>query len=60
MELQNNDDLGQVIPKILQDELKNKTKDIKKTFRISCFVTISYSQLMWGGEYADFHEGFLS
>lgn len=58
IELQSNNDLGQVIPKILQDEFKNKTQSIKKTFRTSCFATSPYSQLMWGGAYADFHKGF--
>ena len=58
IELQSNNDLGQVIPKILQGEFKNKTQNIKKTFRTSCFATTPHSQLMWGGAYADFHKGF--
>ena len=58
IELESNNDLGQVIPKILQGEFKNKTQNIKKTFRTSCFATTPHSQLMWGGAYADFHKGF--
>ena len=58
IELQSNNDLGLVIPKILQGEFNNKTKNIKNTFKTSCFATTPYSQLMWGGAYADFHRGF--
>ena len=27
-------------------------------FRVSCFATTPFSQLMWGGAYADCHRGF--
>ena len=30
----------------------------QETFRISCFATTPFSQLMWGGSYADCHRGF--
>ena len=33
-------------------------KSLKETFRISCFCTDPFSQLMWGGMYADCHRGF--
>lgn len=57
-ELQRNNDLGQIIPKLLQEEFKYKTENIKETFRTTCFAITPYSQLMWGGTYADFHKGF--
>lgn len=31
---------------------------LKNTFRISCFATTPYSQLMWGDSYANCHKGF--
>lgn len=37
------------------DELQNK---IQQLFRISCFTTTPFSQLMWGGSYAACHCGF--
>lgn len=37
------------------DELQNR---IQSLFRISCFTTTPFSQLMWGGSYANCHSGF--
>lgn len=31
---------------------------LKDLFRIACFTTSPYSQLMWGGLYGNFHKGF--
>ena len=31
---------------------------LKDLFRIACFTTSPYSQLMWGGSYGNFHKGF--
>ena len=37
------------------NELQNR---IQRSFRISCFTTTPFSQLMWGGSYANCHSGF--
>lgn len=42
----------------LKDEYSDYKRSIRNTFRISCFTTYPYSQLMWGGAYADCHRGF--
>lgn len=54
----NNNDLGIAIKKTISDEFNEFNKRLKNTFRVTCFATTPYSQLMWGGAYADCHRGF--
>lgn len=46
------------IENALQKEYEIHTYNLRTTFRTSCFTTSPYSQLMWGGHYADKHSGF--
>lgn len=55
---ENNNDLGIAVGKIISDEFNEFNKRLKNTFRVTCFATTPYSQLMWGGAYADCHRGF--
>jgi hypothetical protein len=57
IELAKNSDLVQAVSKIIAEEYKEYVKNLQNTFRISCFATTPYSQLMWG-LYADCHKGF--
>lgn len=52
------DDIGLAIKNLLSNEYTDYLSKLKNTFRVSCFTTTPYSQLMWGGAYADFHRGF--
>lgn len=49
---------GVSVTKAIQDEYLDFIKQLKNTFRAVCFSTTPYSQLMWGGSYADCHKGF--
>lgn len=51
-------DFGKAVPLALQSEYSDYISSLKNTFRISCFATTPYSQLMWGGSYANCHRGF--
>jgi hypothetical protein len=51
-------DWQDIIDNILYKEYSDHTKELRRSFRISCFTTSPYSQLMWGGAYADSHRGF--
>jgi len=51
-------DFGAAVTKTIKKEYKEYTKQLKNIFRTFCFATTPYSQLMWGGAYADFHKGF--
>lgn len=42
----------------LNQEYNNYVNMLKDLFRIACFTTSPYSQLMWGGAYGNFHKGF--
>ena len=55
---ENNNDLGIAIGKTIFDEFNEFNDRLKNTFRVTCFATTPYSQLMWGGAYADCHRGF--
>ena len=55
---ENNNDLGKAVGKIISDEFNEFNDRLKNMFRVSCFATTPYSQLMWGGAYADCHRGF--
>ena len=52
------EEFGQAVAEIIQDDYNNYSSQLKQTFRISCFATTPYSQLMWGGSYANCHRGF--
>lgn len=58
IELCNTHDFGLAVSKALRDEYADYISRLKTTFRTVCFATTPYSQLMWGGAYADCHNGF--
>lgn len=58
LEMQKTIDLGQAVSRIISKEYSNLLMRLKSTFRVSCFATNPFSQLMWGGSYADEHRGF--
>lgn len=58
LELNNQNDVGQAVAKIMYSDYKEYCDKLKNIFRTSCFTTTPYSQLMWGGAYADCHRGF--
>ena len=51
---------GEPLSRIIRQEFQEYSLDLKNTFRISCFTTTPYSQLMWGGAYANCHKGFCA
>lgn len=55
--LSHNKDLSQIVFKIICKEYEKYINDLKNTFKVSCFTTDPFSQLMWSG-YADYHRGF--
>lgn len=55
--LAENQDIGKVVSKIISKEYQDYMEELRNTFRISCFATTPFSQLMWG-KYADCHKGF--
>lgn len=58
LELYNTHDFGLAVSKTLHDEYMDYISKLKTTFRTVCFATTPYSQLMWGGAYANCHKGF--
>lgn len=56
-EFYKNQDLGKIIPQIIKEEYENYANELQNTFKVSCFTTEPFSQLMWSG-YADCHKGF--
>lgn len=58
LELNEQVDLGQAVAKIIYSDFEEYCDKLKNIFRTSCFTTTPYSQLMWGGAYADCHRGF--
>mgnify|MGYP002860739553 CR=1 FL=1 len=58
LEMQKTTDLGLAVSRIILEEYNNLLTKLKSTFRVSCFTTSPFSQLMWGGSYADEHLGF--
>ena len=46
------------IARVIIDEYKDFSHRLQNTFRMTCFTTTPYSQLMWGGAYANCHHGF--
>lgn len=57
-ELYKSADFGKATASALQAEYRDYILKLKKTFRTTCFATTPYSQLMWGGAYANCHKGF--
>ena len=58
LEMQKTSDLGKAVSSILYNEYLDFMDEMKNKFRISCFSTTPFSQLMCGGAYADSHKGF--
>ena len=58
LELYSAQDVTSAVSKTLHDEYIDYISRLKTIFRTVCFATTPYSQLMWGGAYADFHNGF--
>lgn len=57
-ELRDGLDWGSALSKVIKTEYEEFNSQLKTTFRTACFTTTPYSQLMWGGSYADCHRGF--
>lgn len=57
IELNQDNDLGVAVAKIIQSDYQEYYKYLKNTFRTSCFTVTPYSQLMWSG-YSNCHKGF--
>ena len=57
IEWSNEKGLTEAISYIINQEYKEYMDQLKTTFRVSCFTTSPYSQLMWSS-YADCHRGF--
>jgi hypothetical protein len=51
-------DFGVSVSNALLDEYNEYNSKLKRIFRTVCFTTTPYSQLMWGGMYANCHKGF--
>ena len=51
-------DWGTAIINSLQEEYSEYVEKLQQIFRVTCFATTPFSQLMWGGSYADCHRGF--
>lgn len=58
LERQKTSDLGQAVSRIISEEYNDLLLRLKSFFRVLCFATTPFSQLMWGGSYADEHRGF--
>lgn len=51
-------DLAIALKKVIWEEYTEFTKDLRQKFRVSCFTTSPFSQLMWSAKYANEHKGF--
>lgn len=49
---------GIALSEAIREEYGLFCNQLKTTFRTTCFATTPYSQLMWGGAYANNHKGF--
>lgn len=58
IELSKNEDLGFALHEVINSDFESFSQNLQNTFRATCFSTTPYSQLMWGGTYADCHRGF--
>lgn len=54
----NSSDLGKAVTNIIYSDFRELSQVLQNTFRTTCFSTTPYSQLMWGGAYANCHKGF--
>lgn len=51
-------DLGESLKNAIVSDFNGYSQYLQDSFRATCFATTPYSQLMWGGSYADCHKGF--
>lgn len=51
-------DFGRALACIINTDFMEYSRYLQNIFRATCFATTPYSQLMWGGAYADRHKGF--
>ncbi|MCR5421401.1 MAG: DUF2971 domain-containing protein [Lachnospiraceae bacterium] len=58
VELANGNDFGKALSNVIVSDYSDFTKSLRESFRVACFTTTPFSQLMWGGSYADCHRGF--
>lgn len=58
VELDKDNNWDEAIGCVIFSDFKEYSKNLRNTFRATCFSTTPYSQLMWGGSYADCHRGF--
>ena len=58
IELSKHHDLGKAVGGAIVSSFKDYSRSLQNTFRASCFATTPFSQLMWGGSYANEHKGF--
>lgn len=59
-ELLKDGNLSAAIARVIISDFKEYSQHLQNTFRATCFATTPYSQLMWGGSYADCHRGFCA
>lgn len=57
-ELNRNNDLAMALKNVILSDFEIYSKYLQNVFRATCFATTPYSQLMWGGSYANCHKGF--
>ena len=57
-ELRKDENWSTVIARVIIADFQKYSQYIQNTFRATCLATTPYSQLMWGGSYADCHRGF--
>lgn len=55
---QSADNFGRAVSDAITEEFQKYSEHLQTVFRTACFATSPYSQLMWGGSYADQHRGF--
>jgi len=60
IELSQNGNWGTAIARVIESDFMRYSQHLQNTFRATCFATTPYSQLMWGGSYADCHRGFCA
>lgn len=53
-------DLGESLKNTIISDYTRYSQYLRNSFRATCFATTPYSQLMWGGSYADCHRGFCA
>ncbi len=58
VELTNGNDFGKALSNVIASDYSDFVKSLRESFRVACFTTMPFSQLMWGGSYADCHRGF--